>query len=54
MAIKFYGMTYNYNAYTYRKNCKGEIVKTYATAYSSEWRKNIGKTVEKKVEKNEK
>lgn len=50
--MKVYGLAVNYNRYTYYRNPKGEIVKKYEYAYSSEWRKNIDKKEEKKVEKN--
>jgi hypothetical protein len=44
MAIRFYGVRYNYNNYTYRRNPKGEMVKTYGFA---------GVVEEKKAEKKE-
>jgi hypothetical protein len=44
MAIRFYGDRYNYNNYTYRRNPKGEMVKTYGFA---------GVVEEKKAEKKE-
>lgn len=50
--MKVYGLAVNYNRYTYYRNPKGEIVKKYECAYSSEWRKNLDKKEEKKVEKN--
>ena len=50
--MKVYGLAINYNRYTYYRNPKGEIVKKYEYAYSSEWRKNRDKKEEKKVEKN--
>lgn len=55
MAIKVYGLTRNYNNYTYHRNPKGEVVKTYGTAYSDAWRRAIDKDIaEKNAKKEEK
>ena len=55
MAIKVYGLTRNYNNYTYYRNPKGEVVKTYGTAYSDAWRRAIDKDIaEKNAKKEEK
>jgi len=49
--MKVYGLAVNYNRYTYRRNYKGEIVKKYEYAYSSEWREKTEKEEEKKIKK---
>lgn len=48
--MKVYGLAINYKNYTYYRNPKGEIVKKYGYAYSSEWRKDLDKKEEKKAE----